>query len=456
MPLTHEITQKLNGILSSHNIFTDPADCWSYGYDNSRIHHCPDAVVFVNNEQQVQAIVKLAYENNLAIVPRGLGSGTTGGSVPIHGGIVLSFERMNRILSVDAANRVIIVEPGVTNAAIQNAAKEQQLFFAPDPSSAAFCTIGGNLAYNSAGPRAVKYGTTRENTLGLRAITGEGKLIKTGVYTSKGVMGYDLTRLLIGSEATLAIITQATLKLLPLPDTKRTLRVIFDSIHQATECVTRLMGQAIIPCALEFMDHNALNLVRDMASDPIPATANALLMIEIDGSHATVDNDLDQIINLCQQEGCLDIKTASSQTEIKQLWQMRKSLSPALRNIAPKKINEDIVIPISTIPHFIDTVTQYSQEYSITIVCFGHAGNGNIHVNLMFDPEDEQQNNNAQRCLERIFRLVIELNGTLSGEHGIGLAKKPYVHYELDENTLELMARIKQQFDPKGILNPGK
>jgi len=445
MTLSPEFLSALAAHIGKEQYSCVPADCWVYGYDNSRRHALPEAIVFAHDEQQVHTLVKLCYKFGVPLVARGLGSGTPGGAVPIQGGVVLSFERMSRIIKLDTANRAMVVEPGVTNQAVQEAAKQAGFFWPPDPTSSAYCTIGGNLAYNSAGPRAVKYGTPRENTLGLHAITGEGQLIKTGVYTTKGVVGYDLTRLIIGSEGTLAIITQATLKLTPLPQTKRTLQALYKDIHSATQAVIALMSQPITPCALEFMDHTAIQLVQSYSSMAIPAQTQALLMIEIDGDENTIDSSYAAICKTANSEGCLLIRQATTPQEVAELWQMRKSLSPALRTLAPKKINEDVVVPM-----------ELAKQYDITIVNFGHAGNGNIHVNLLIDTDNSNEMERAHRCLQAIFDLVLSLDGTLSGEHGIGLEKQPFIRQELSEPVIELMKKIKLQFDPKSILNPGK
>lgn len=442
--------------ISQEHYTCAPADCWVYGYDNSRRHFAPQAVVFAHNEQQVQTLIKLCNQYSVPLVPRGLGSGTPGGAVPIHGGVVLSFERMNQIKSIDPANRLMVVEPGVTNQTVQIAAKAHGFFWPPDPTSSAYCTIGGNLAYNSAGPRAVKYGTPRENTLGLRAVTGDGQIIKAGVYTTKGVVGYDLTRLIIGSEGTLAVITEATLKLTPLPPAKRTVQALYQDIHSATQAVIALMSQPITPCALEFMDHTAIKLVQSYSSLAIPAQTEALLMIEVDGHEETIDSSYAAICHTANNEGCLLIRQATTATEVSELWQMRKSLSPALRTLAPKKINEDVVVPISRLSDLVEGSMQLAKQHNITIVNFGHAGNGNIHVNLLVDSDKPEEMSRAHHCLQALFDLVLSLNGTLSGEHGIGLEKQPFIRQELSEEVIGLMQKIKAQFDPKGILNPGK
>lgn len=456
MSLSSKFLSAVQGILNSDQILTDPADVWSYGYDNSRRHAVPELVVQPSNHEQVHQIVSLCNQYKVALTTRGRGTGTTGATVPLQGGVVLSTEKLNRIIKVDPANRYIVVEPGVTNQQVQDAVKEHGFFWPPDPTSSAYCSVGGNLAYNSAGPRAVKYGTPRENTFGLRAVTGLGEEIRTGVYTSKGVVGYDLTRLLIGSEGTLAVITEATLKLTPLAESKRTLQLIYTDIESASKAVSAIMAQPTIPCALEFIDGNAIDMIRDYSDISFPENAGAMLMIEVDGPKSQLDSSVDDIKAACQSPALLELKTATSKEEVDALWATRKALSPALRNIAPKKINEDVVVPVSNIPALIHGLETFSKKYQTPIVNFGHAGNGNIHVNLLFNPDDETQNNNAHQCLDAVFDLVLQLDGTLSGEHGVGIEKRDFVDREIEPVTLSLMKRIKTEFDPNLILNPGK
>ncbi|OBS09087.1 FAD-binding oxidoreductase [Acidihalobacter prosperus] len=456
MPLSRDFLDALSGLLSEGDLLTEPGDCWAYGYDNSKRHAAPDAVAFPREHDQVVSLVRLCNEHRVAITPRGRGTGTTGATVPTQGGLVLSLERMDRVLRVDPDNRVLVAQPGVTNLAIQQAAGAHGFFWPPDPTSAAVCTLGGNLAYNSAGPRAVKYGTPRENTLGLRAVTGAGESIRTGVMTTKGVVGYDLTRLIIGSEGTLAIITEAVLKLTPKPAARRTLQAIYADMASAAHAVAAIMAQPVVPCALEFIDGAAIEMIRRQAHADLPEGAGALLMIEVDGSPAGLDEAVREVMRAAEVAGCLSIKAAATQAEVEALWATRKALSPALRSIAPKKINEDVVVPVSRIPELIEGLGTLSRQHAITIVNFGHAGNGNIHVNLLINPDDPRQAAAAEHCLQEVFALVLRLDGTLSGEHGIGLVKRDFVALEIDAPTLALMHAIKRQFDPQGLLNPEK
>jgi D-lactate dehydrogenase len=453
---TARIRERLANIVGSANLLTEAADRWVYGYDNSRRHVPPDMVAFATDAGQVRDIVKLCHDSQVPVVARGRGTGTTGGSVPLHAGVVLALERMARIVEMDAANRLMRVEPGVTNEAVQIEAARHGLFWPPDPTSSAYCTVGGNVALNAAGPRAVKYGATRDNVLALSAVTGTGDVIHTGARTTKSAVGFDLTRLLIGSEGTLAVVTETTLKLTPLPEARRTLQAVYRDIRSATEAVVAIMAQPTTPSALEFMDQTSIEMIRGYAQTELPHDAGALLMIEVDGSEAAIDAGVSRVMRAATNTGCLRIATAASKQESKALWATRKALSPALRNIAPNKLNEDVVVPVSRIPELIEGVASLSREFGIPIVNFGHAGNGNIHVNLLYDTQDPKQERGALPCLSRVFDLVLALGGTLSGEHGIGLAKRDYLARAIDPTTLALMRAIKRQFDPRGILNPGK
>jgi D-lactate dehydrogenase len=453
--LPASLAGELRELFGARNLLTAPSDCWAYGYDNSRQHALPQAVCFAGQAAQIAELVRLCRSYRIPLITRGRGTGTTGATVPLRGGIVLSMEHLRSELTIDPANRLARVSPGFTNQELQDAAAAHGFFWPPDPTSAAVSTIGGNLAYNSAGPRAVKYGTPRENTLGLRAVTGRGDLIRTGVMTTKGVVGYDLTRLLIGSEGTLAIFTEATLKLTPLAEAKTTLQAVYRDIHGAAEAVSRIMAQPATPCALEFMDGTAIAMVRSYSDLGLPAEAGALLMIEVDGPLAGITASAAQVAAAAQGAGCLGVETADSDADVARLWRARKALSPALRNVAPKKINEDVVVPVSRIPALIEGLEQLARRFGIRIVNFGHAGNGNIHVNLLLDPDDPAQTAAVDPCLDAVFDLVLSLDGSLSGEHGIGWVKRAFVERELDRTSLELMAAIKHQFDPDDILNPG-
>lgn len=451
--LPHQLLVELKNAFPPDRVLTDPVDCYSYAYDNSRKIFPPDAVVFPLTTEDVQDIVTLCNHYQVPLIPRGRGTGTAGGSLPELGGIALSMERMLKIQSMDPANRVIVAEPGVLNQSIQDAARPYGFFWPPDPSSAMFSTIGGNIATSAGGPHAVKYGTTRDHVLGLKAVTGKGDFITTGCYTTKGVVGYDLTRLLIGSEGTLAIITEATLKLTALPDAVTGITAHFRDLPSCTEAIVRIMALPQLPSALEFLDNGSLNLIRHRYPDMLPLDTHAMLMIEVEGSDNDISNATSAVLAACQTDGLIRASQAENPA---MLWKARKTLSPLLKEIAPKKINEDVVVPVSALPHFFDGLTRLSTHYQLHNVNFGHAGNGNIHVNLLINPEDSEEVARAEHCLDEIFDLVIQLRGTLSGEHGVGSEKRAFVTKEIDQVTLNVMRDIKRIFDPNNILNPGK
>jgi D-lactate dehydrogenase (quinone) len=450
------LNDRLGQLFHVRQFYTDPSDCWVYGYDNSRRHALPQAVVFAYSHDDIVKAVSLCHEHAIPLTARGRASGTTGGAVPEQGGIVLSLERMQNIIKIDPSNRTMIVEPGVLNASIQIEAKKHGFFWGPDPTSSPYCSIGGNLACNAAGPRSLKYGSTRDNVLGLTAVIGTGDTIHCGAMTSKSAMAYDLTRLMIGSEGTLGIISQAVLKLLPLPQAKRTIRLFYRDNHSAGEAVINIMSQPITPCGVEFIDSQALQMIRKHANADLPETAGSMIMIELDGSENTLANDVALMKHAAQHSHLLDCAVAETQTDSEKLWAIRKSLSQALRSLSPHKINEDVVVPLSEIPALLDYTQVLAKEFDIMIVNFGHAGNGNLHVNLLMDPFDPVQGPQAKLCLERLFTKVLALNGCLSGEHGIGIEKRNFVSRAIDPSTLKLMKKIKTQFDPKNILNPGK
>ncbi len=451
--LSPEFLSALQSLLPADRLFTDPVDCYAYAYDNSRNFRPPLAVVFPLTTEEVQAIVKLCHEHHMPLVPRGRGTGTAGGSVPEAGGIALSLERMNRIIKLDPDNRMAIIEPGVLNQDLQEALKPTGFFWPPDPSSAPYCTVGGNLATCAAGPHAVKYGVARDHILGMKAVTGTGELIRTGCYTTKGVVGYDLTRLIVGSEGTLAVITEATLKLTPLPRATGGITAQYRDTTSCAHAIAAIMAQPFIPSALEFLDNNALNLIRNRHPGMLPEDMRALLMIEVDGSNSEVIEATEAVLKACQVDGLIEAKIAN---DTRALWAARKALSPLLRDVAPKKINEDVAVPVSRLPELLGGIEQLAAHHRIANVNFGHAGNGNIHVNLLVNPDDPEEMQRASSCLDAVFSLVLSLDGTLSGEHGVGMAKRPFVPREIDATTIALMKSVKHAFDPNNILNPGK
>ena len=426
----------------------------AHAEDDSRLSAMPDAVALPRDREQVAAIVRACRAHRVPVVARGAGTATTGAAVPFAGGVVVSFARMDRIVEIRPGDRCAVVEPGVLNGDLQQALQPHGLFWPPDPSSADRCTIGGNLACNAGGPRAVKYGATRDNVLGLVAVTGEGGIIRCGGPWTKDATGYDLTHLLVGSEGTLALVVEATLKLAPRPKAQAGLRAFYRDVAAAAAAVARLMAQPQVPAMLEFMDARAIALLRRNGSD-VP-DAGAMLLVEADGDDDTLLPALQALADAAEGDGLVALDVAADGSARDRLWAARRALSPALRTIAPGKINEDVVVPVSRIPDLVAGVEALSVEASLPIVVFGHAGNGNLHVNIMYRPDDASETARAQAALPRLFALVLSLGGTLSGEHGIGVAKRDWMERAFDAPTLAAMRAIKAALDPDGILNPGK
>jgi D-lactate dehydrogenase len=443
--------------LGADRVFDDTATRAIYACDETPHRVEPDAVLFPASHDEVAALARIAFEHRIALTLRGAGSGNVGGALPAPGSVVISFECMRRVLEFDPANRLIVVEAGVVTDDIDRIARSAGLFYPPDPGSSAYCRIGGNLAMNAAGPRAVKYGVTRDYVLGLRAVTGSGEEIRTGCRTTKGVTGYDLTRLLVGSGGTLALITEATLKLLPAPDAVASLRVCFASTRDALDAVSRVMHQSVMPCALEFMDHRSIDAIRPTGTaDDLPPGTRALLMVEADGAVQDLPRQIAALQQALDGNGLLEMKSGFDREAIAQLWAARKSLSHAVKQIAPLKINEDVVVPVSQLADFVDFIDHTAHAHRLQAVSFGHAGNGNLHVNLMVHPDNADEMDRAHLALDAIILRALALGGTLSGEHGIGTEKRRFVDREIDPATLDLMRAIKRQFDPHGLLNPGK
>jgi D-lactate dehydrogenase len=451
------IIPALRAALDTERVRDDADTIAIYSRDETPGSCAPVMVIFPRSHEEVQAIVSIARRHHLPLVPRGAGSGNVGGAQPVPGSAVISFECMQKICAYSVVDRTITVEVGCITAAISAYVQADGLFYPPDPGSNLYCRIGGNLAMNAGGPHAVKYGVTRDYVLGLRAVTGTGETLCCGVRTSKGVVGYDLTRLLVGSEGTLALITEATLRLLPMPAANATLRAAYSNTASACAAVQRVMAQRNTPSALELMDPHALAAVRAMgAASDLPEGSNALLMVEVDGEAVTLPGQVQAIRAALAGEGSLEILEATDAVAIADLWAARKSLSPATKAMAPLKINEDVVVPVSRLRELLEAIEGIAAEQSLHIVSFGHAGNGNLHVNFLVHPQDKDEMRRAQHGLQKLFQTVLALGGTLSGEHGIGSSKRAYVPLELSPGNLGIQRAIKQVFDPDGILNPGK
>jgi len=433
----------------------EPEDLRCYGFDASGLEAPPGAVVWAEDERDVVKVMQYADANNVPVIPRGAGTGMTGGSIPAEGAIVLSTERMNRILEIDKENLTVLVEPGVINGRLQRELERHRLFYPPDPSSLNFCTIGGNVAENAGGARAIKYGVTRDYVMGLEAVLSDGRVITTGVKTAKGVVGYDLTRLLVGSEGTLAVITKIRLKVLPIPEDVITLLALFTELEPSGEAVKSIIAEGIMPRTLEFLDAETIRAVENYKTIGLPRETEAMLLIELDGAPSVIMRDAGRISDICKKlKG--EIIMAENELARMKLWEARRAVSPALFHISPTKINEDIVVPRSRLSEMLLRLRLLSRNTGIRIVNFGHAGDGNIHVNLMVDRANREEYEKAQKLVEEIFRATLELGGTISGEHGVGLTKQNYIAMEIHPAELELMKKIKQAFDPKNLLNPGK
>lgn len=436
-------------------VSTDREELFCYGFDASSEQGAPSAVVRPVSTEEVCQVASFASGSGMPLIARGAGTGMTGGSVPVDKAIILSLEGMNRIIDIDRRDMVAVVEPGVINARLQEKLEETGLFYPPDPSSMNFCTLGGNVAENAGGPRAIKYGVTKDYVLGLEAVLPDGKVLMCGGRFHKGVVGYDLTRLLVGSEGTLGVITKIFLKVLPLPEETVTLLCTFSRIDDAARAVSDVTSSSIIPSTLEFMDNESIRAVENYKSFGLPVQAEALLLIEVDGSHGAVRMEAEKVGDICiAARG--DVRLAGDFFSRQRLWEARRAISPALYHIKPTKINEDIVVPRGKIPEMLRELRDISRRHDVTIANFGHAGDGNIHVNVMTDSNNADEYRRAKESVREIFDAVLRLGGTISGEHGVGITKRQYVGMELSATSIDLMKKIKAAFDPRGILNPGK
>ena len=454
--MNQDSIHRLREIVGQEHVTTITEELACYSYDGSGQEYPPGAVVFPASTEEICRIMQLASTTPFPVVPRGAGTGMTGGALPVAGGLVMVMSRLNHILEIDQDNQIAVVEPGVITGDLRTETARLGLYYPPDPASLKFCTMGGNVAECAGGPSAVKYGVTRDYVLGLEAVLPDGRLIHTGVRTAKGVVGYDLTRLLVGSEGTLAIITKITVKLLPAPEARSTLLVLCAGMVEATSLVATILAHHT-PCTLEYMDRTALSIVQDKLPFSFPEEAGALLLLELDGQTDTVPLATHQFTKFLQtQPGIIQSRTAESEAEADQLWAARRAISPSAFSLKPHKMSEDVVVPRSRLPQLVSCTEKLSRDLGVVIFTFGHAGDGNIHVNIMLDKNDPQEVRQANTAKQLLFEEVLRLGGTLSGEHGIGLTKALYLDMELDQPTMALMQEIKKLFDPRNILNPGK
>lgn len=439
-------------------VFTDAARCEEFGADALKIGHPADVVVYPGSTEDVAAVLRACSAHRIPVVARGGGTGYTGGAVPVAGGVVLVLDRLNRILGVDELNLLAVVECNVITADLQRAVEAVGLFYPPDPASLATSTIGGNVAECAGGPRAFKYGVTKRYILGLEAVLASGEIIRTGGKSVKNVVGYDLTQLLVGSEGTLAVITKVIVRLIPLPPAQVTLRATFADVTSAVAAVTNLIRGRVVPSALELIDADGLEAVaahfgtRALA----PEGTGALLLIEVDGFEAAAREEGLRVEEACRAAGATEVLVANDAATRDELWRVRRGLSTALKVLAPMKINHDVVVPKGRVPELFDLVDRLKRDYGLRIPAFGHVGDGNIHVNVMVDPADEDMMTRAHAAERALFEGTIALEGSISGEHGIGFSKLPYLALELSPVEIDLLRRVKAAFDPLGILNPGK
>lgn len=454
---TDGLDSELSRLIGKKNVLHTLEDRICYSYDGSKQKYIPDIVVRPQSAQHVSDILRFAYEQEIPVYPRGAGSGLTGGAVPVQGGIVLDFTQMNRIAEISPEDLTATVEPGVVTHTLQSEVAKHKLFYPPDPASAPFSTIGGNVAECSGGITGLKYGVTRDYILALEIVLANGSIIHTGRKTLKSVTGYDLTRLFVGSEGTLGVFTQVTVKLLPLPEKIETILVFFARTQDAVQSASQIIFNNLLPRAMEFIDKSSIDCVKGYKQEiQIPAEVNAVLLIDVDGRESSVKAEASLIEKIVRENNALSVVSAKSPKERDTLWEVRRAISPALYNIAPYKINEDICVPRSRILEILERIGSIHKQYpSLKVASFGHIGDGNIHVNVMYD-KGEQQRALAERMIEEILRNTVEVGGTISGEHGIGNVKSAFLSLEIPPMELGIMKDIKQIFDPKGILNPGK
>lgn len=451
-----EVLEKLRALIGEENVVVDPDRVEPYGADAVKEKFPPEAVVFPESTAEMVAILKLANKYLFPITARGGGVGYTGGAVPVDGGIVIGTDRMNKIIDINVDDLYAICQPGLTTFELQQAVSEKGLLFAPDPASYKDSFIGGNIAENAGGMRTPKYGVTKHHVLGLEVVTATGEIIRTGGKTVKNVVGFDLTGLMCGSEGMLGIITEATLKLLPMPEATSTVRANFHSMEAACKVLTKFTPEGLLPMAMEVIDKFCVEAVEQNFAFGLSKDANAILLVAVDGSRGEVEKNAATIERIIGENGGFDIVRAKSKEEEDKLWDVRRAISPSLMKFGTLKINEDVVVPRSKVPELVARIEEIGKRNDTFVANFGHAGDGNIHVNFVVDREDKDAIARARKCVAETFQLSVDLGGTISGEHGIGYVKAPYLEYAIDRPTLEIMKGIKKVFDPHGILNPGK
>jgi glycolate oxidase len=454
--IEQEVLHQLEAIVGPAHLLTSPEDLVCYSYDGTFAESRPDAIVSPATTSEVSAILGLAYREAIPVVPRGMASGLAAGTVPFGGGLVLNLTRMNRILEIDKENLTATAQTGVITADLAAAVEKEGLFYPPDPASIRQSTLGGNVACNSGGPRCLKYGVTGDYVMALEAVLPDGRVLRTGNKCIKDVTGYDLVHLLVGSEGTLAVITEITVRLLPLPEAKRTALAIFQDIDSATQVVNEILFAGVLPATLEIVDETAIQCVEEYLHAGLDCTAEAMLIVETDGDPETAQREIEVAAQVCVQGGAREVQIARTSAESDELWRARRSVSPSLGRVRPNKLGEDIVVPRSAIPEMVRRIKRTALKHDLPIVIFGHAGDGNLHPNILFDKRDEDELERVEAAVADLFADAVDLGGTLSGEHGVGVLKQPYLEMALGPLAIEVMHGIKRAFDPKGILNPGK
>jgi glycolate oxidase len=451
------LIEELKAVVDAGYVHTAPSEIIAYSYDGTFQQRRPDLAVSPVSTEEVAAIVKLARQAHTPIIARGASSGLAGGTIPESGGIILNLARMDRILEIDRDNVCVTAQAGVVTLQLQQAVEHAGLFYPPDPASSRQSTIGGNVATNAGGPRCLKYGVTRDYVIGLTVVLASGEILRLGGKITKNATGYQLMQLFVGSEGTLGIVTEVTLKLAPLPRARVTAVATFEKLTQASQAVSRVMASGILPATLELMDGTTINVVEDFLKAGLPREAGAMLLLEQDGGDEGVARaEVERMAEVCRTLGATDVKVANTSAERDQLWLARRSVSAALGRLRPNKLGEDIVVPKSAIPEMIDSVREIAERYGLPIPVFGHAGDGNLHPNILFDLRDPDEVRRVECAARDIFRAAIRLGGTLSGEHGIGTLKREFLAEAQGDVAVELARGIKRVFDPDGLLNPGK
>ena len=454
--LSRTIRDELKAMVGEGRYFDNQEDLLLYAYDAFMVKALPEVVLLPVSTEEVSGIMKVASREKIPVTPRGAGTNLTGGSVPTRGGIVLGFTKMNKILNIDKENRIAILQPGVINMDFQKELAKQGLYYPPDPGSMAVTTMGGNVAENAGGPRAVKYGVTKDYLLGLEAVLASGEILRTGGKTLKNVTGYNLTQLFCGSEGTLGLITEMTLKLIPLPETKRTLQAAYRKMSDAGKTVSKVFEIGILPVALEILDKTFINIIEDYTHLGLPREAEALLLIEVDGPETAVTPQAERLTELCREMGAHEIKVARTVKENDEIWRARRSAYGAEARLKPTAIAEDCTVPVGSLVAMFQEVAKIAEKYRLLIPVVAHAGDGNLHPQILTDIRDEEEMKRVMKAIDEISIKAVELGGTLTGEHGIGIAKREILPLELGEAAMEITRNIKKAFDPLNILNPDK